>query len=137
VGRVVLAFEVGLIGDQKTGDLIVGVGLGFVEPLGDVVEALAVGEVVDEDDADGSAVVAAGDGLESFLAGLRGGGGTVSQICSLTGRSPMVTILDPNSTPMVVSWSNLNFFSRNWSNMQLFPTPEWKQRYSYRRSRSA
>jgi hypothetical protein len=39
------------------------------------------------------------------------------------GRSEMEMILEPNSTPMVVSWSNLNFFSRNWRSMQLFPTP--------------
>ena len=32
-------------------------------------------------------------------------------------------VLLPNSTPMVVSWSNLNFLSRNYSNIQDFPTP--------------
>jgi hypothetical protein len=80
VWRGVLVFDVGLVADQEGGDFIVGVGLGFVEPLGDVIEAFARGDVVDENDPDGPSVVGAGDGLEGFLAGLAEERRTVSQI---------------------------------------------------------
>ena len=119
-----LGLEVLLVADEEGGDFIVGVGLGLVEPLADVVKGLAVGDVVDEDDTDGSSVVGPGDGLEGFLSGLDDERGTVSQICSLMGLPPTWMILDPNSTPMVVSWSNLNFFYKNWRSMQLLPTPK-------------
>lgn len=50
-------------------------------------------------------------------------GVTVSQICNFI-CFPLAWIsLDPNSTPMVVSWSNLNFFYRNWRRMHDLPTP--------------
>ena len=47
-----LGLEVLLVADEEGGYFIVGVRLGLVEPLADVVEGLAVGDVVDKDDAD-------------------------------------------------------------------------------------
>ena len=108
-----LGLEVLFVADEEGCDFIVGVGLGLVKPLADIVEGLAVGDVVDEDNADGSSVVGPGDGLEGFLSGLDDERVTVSQICSLMGFPPTWMILEPNSTPMVVSWSNLNFFYKN------------------------
>lgn len=40
-------------------------------------------------------------------------------------------IFDPNSTPMVVSWSTLNFFSKNCNKIQDFPTPINKKKYRF------
>ena len=42
-----LGLEVLLVANEEGGDFIVGVGLGLVEPLANVVEGLTVGDVVD------------------------------------------------------------------------------------------
>jgi hypothetical protein len=68
-----------------------------------VGEAVAVGDVVDHDGAHCVAVVPSRDGFEALLAGLSGTAFTVSQICSLTLFSLNLSILAPNSTPMVTS----------------------------------
>ena len=52
----------------------------------------------------------------------------MSQICIFTFRSPTSTILEPNSTPMVVSLSRRNFPSRNCINAHDFPTPAGRSR---------
>ena len=119
----ILALKVSFISNEEAGHFVIGICLGLIEPFPNVGETFSVGEVIDEDDTDGAAVVAARDGLEGLLSGLHHPSCTVSHICNLTGLSPMLTIFDPNSTPMVVSWSNLNFFSRNCSSMQDLPTP--------------
>jgi hypothetical protein len=46
-----------------------GVLAHFIVPMGDVVEALSVGDVIDNDDTVGVAVVAVGDGAKSLLPG--------------------------------------------------------------------
>lgn len=62
-----LGLEIGFIGDEQGRDLVIGVGLGLIEPLGDVVKGLAIGDIVDEDNSDGSAVVWSSDGFEGLL----------------------------------------------------------------------
>lgn len=61
-----------------------------------MAEALLVGDVVADDGPDGVAVVAARDGLETLLAGLRRPKITVSQIWSLMLLRPMGMVLAPN-----------------------------------------
>lgn len=41
----------------------------FVHPLADVVEAVSIGDIVDDDDAVGPSVVGAGESSESLLSG--------------------------------------------------------------------
>src|SRR5690554_6939200 len=49
---------------------------------------------------------------------------TVSHICNLICLSSIVIIREPNSTPIVRSWTGWKRLSVNWSKRQLFPTPE-------------
>jgi hypothetical protein len=58
---LVLRIEVSLIAHQHHRDLIVGVVLGFIEPLDNVVEAVPVRNVVDQHNPNTTSVVAAGD----------------------------------------------------------------------------
>ena len=103
IKQVLLALKVSLISHQEASHLIISIGFSLIQPFPNVGEGLAVGEVVDQDHTDRSSVVTASNGLESLLTGLDSSSHTVSQICNLTGRSPIVTILEPNSTPIVVS----------------------------------
>ena len=48
---------------------------------------------------------------------------TVSQIWSFIDWSLKVTVLEPNSTPIVKSWVALNLLSVNWRSKQDLPTP--------------
>lgn len=64
-----LGGEVGLVADEELVDILAGVAVDLVEPLLDVVEGFVVGDVVDDDDAVGPAVVRGGDGAEALLAG--------------------------------------------------------------------
>lgn len=48
---------------------------------------------------------------------------TVSQICSFIGFPSIVTILAPNSTPIVKSWTGWKRLSVNCRRRQDFPTP--------------
>ncbi len=48
---------------------------------------------------------------------------TVSQIDSLTYLPSILTILAPNSTPIVTSCFYRNLLSINYNKIQLFPTP--------------
>lgn len=93
--------EVELVADEDYLGVLVGVVVDFGEPGVDGGLGLGVVEVVDEDDADGVLVVGARDGAEGLLAGLRGGGSTVSQICILMTLSLRASFLVANSTPMV------------------------------------
>ena len=70
MGRKVLEVEVSFVGDEHSGDSIVGVAAGLVQPLGDVGKGLFAGDVVDKDDADGTPIVRSSDGLKCLLAGL-------------------------------------------------------------------
>jgi hypothetical protein len=47
----------------------------------------------------------------------------VSQICSLICLPSIETILAPNSTPMVRSWTGWKRLSVNWRRRQDLPTP--------------
>jgi hypothetical protein len=58
----------------------VGVVLDFEEPLVEALKGIPFGEVEHQEGCDGGLVVGTRDRLEGFLAGLRGGRGTVSQI---------------------------------------------------------
>jgi hypothetical protein len=123
---MVLIFEVILVADEDDGEFLIGVILGLLEPLGEVVEGLPVGDIVHEDGRDGAAIVGSRDGFEHLLSRLETmqSTSTVSQICILIFRSSMSAILEPNSTPIVVSLSYLNLPYRNCMSMQDFPTPD-------------
>jgi hypothetical protein len=64
-----LGREVGLVADEELVDILAGVAVDLVEPLLDVVKGFVVGDVVDDDDAVGAAVVRGGDGAEALLSG--------------------------------------------------------------------
>jgi hypothetical protein len=53
---------------------------------------------------------------------------TVSQIWSFMVLFLTLTYLEPNSTPIVVSWSVLNLWSTNWSRRHDLPTSIWDLR---------
>ena len=56
--------HVALVAEDHPLHVLVGVLVDVAEPLGDVVEALGVGDVVHQHDAHGAAVVARGDRVE-------------------------------------------------------------------------
>lgn len=132
-----LEVKISLVSDEYHCYFVVRVAFCFVQPFPDIVEAFSIGDIIDEDHPDGASVVWPRDRFKGLLTSLCYIDHTVSQICSLICLLLAVITLDPNSTPMVVSWSNLNFFSRNWSRMQDFPTPEYSPSYLYPRLRSA
>lgn len=120
-----LEIEIGFIADEREGYFVVGVAFGLIQPFANVIECLSAGDIVHQDDTDGSSIVRPGDRFECLLSCLKHrDNGTVSQICSLICLPLAWMTLEPNSTPIVVSWSNLNFFSRNCSKMHDFPTPD-------------
>ena len=120
-----LIIKIRFIADQHDSYFVIGVVFCLVHPFVDVLEWLSVCDVVHQNYPNRSSIVWTGYRFESFLASLNMKyKNTVSQICNLICFPPACISLDPNSTPMVVSWSNLNFFSRNWSKMQDFPTPK-------------
>jgi hypothetical protein len=61
--------HIALVADEDAGNVVGGVFLDLVHPVLDGAEALAVCDVVGDDDAVGALVVAAGDSLEALLAG--------------------------------------------------------------------
>ena len=79
-----LEIEIGFIADEHEGYFVVGVAFGLVQPFANVVECLSAGDIVHQDDTDGSSIVGPGDGFECFLPCLKYREKvTVSQICSL------------------------------------------------------
>ena len=113
---------VAFVAHQHYGQLLVGVVLGLLQPLGDAVEGVAVCDVVHEHRSDGAPVVRPSNRLEDFLTRLRAPSRTVSHTCILTLRPLTSTVLDPNSTPMVVSLSTLKRPSRNCIRTHDLPT---------------
>ena len=59
--------HIALIADEDAGDVVGGMFLNLVHPVLDGAEALAVCDVVGDDDAVSALVVAAGDSLEALL----------------------------------------------------------------------
>ena len=55
--KVVLLIEVVFVADQNNGQFLVGVVLGLVQPLGQVVVGLPTGDVVDQDSCDRPPVI--------------------------------------------------------------------------------
>ena len=60
--------HIALVANEDARDVVRGVLLDLAHPVLDGAEALSVGDVVGHDDAVSALVVAAGDGLEAFLA---------------------------------------------------------------------
>jgi hypothetical protein len=91
---------------------------------------LAICNIVHQDGPDRTSIVWSSDWFENLLSSLKivNNDGTVSQICIFTFLSWMSTILDPNYTPIVVSLSTLNLFSRNCMRIQDLPTPKLSQK---------
>lgn len=131
LGESVLAVEVVLVADEHDGEFLIGVIFGFLNPLGEVVEGKAVGDIVHEDGCDGAPIIGSRDRFEHLLSCLATitNPSTVSQICIFIFFSPISTILDPNYTPIVVSLSYLNLLSRNCIKTQDFPTPKSHRKY--------
>lgn len=68
--------HIALVADEQLVDALGGVPVNLLQPLLDVVERVHVGDVVDDADAVGAAVVRGGDCAEALLAGrvpLQGG----------------------------------------------------------------
>ncbi len=59
--------HIALVADENTRDVVRSMLLDLAHPVLDGAEALSVGDVVGHNDTVSSLVVAAGDGLESFL----------------------------------------------------------------------
>jgi hypothetical protein len=133
VNAGVLCLFVAFVADEDEGEGGWAVGFGFFEPLGDVEEAVAIGDVVDDDGSDCVAVVPSSDGLEALLSGLYKRILTVSQICNFMLFSLTFSILAPNYTPMVTSCFSRYRLSVYCRSMQLLPTPAWEGRYRSRR----
>jgi len=129
--KLLLILKIILISHEDDCQLLICVIFGFFEPLTEVVEGLAIGYIVHENSADGAAIIRSRDGFEDLLSRLIDveNRSTVSQICILSLRSYSSTSFEPNSTPMVVSLSYLNFPSRNCINTHDFPTPDGTNSY--------
>ena len=70
LGRHDLLIEhIALVADQDLVDVDIGMLLDLAYPIANGLEGTAVGDVVDKNDALGSAKVGGGDGAESFLTG--------------------------------------------------------------------
>lgn len=63
-----LGHEIALVSDEELVDVVRGVLLNLREPLLHVVEALHIGDIIDDSNAVGAAVVGGGDGAEALLA---------------------------------------------------------------------
>lgn len=63
-----LLSHIALVADQELVDPLGGVPVNFLQPLLDVVERIHVGDIVDDANAMGSAIVRRGDCTESLLA---------------------------------------------------------------------
>ena len=61
--------QIGLVSDQDSRDVILSVLFDFGHPGVHSVEGVAVGDVVNDDDAMRALIIARSDSLESFLAG--------------------------------------------------------------------
>jgi hypothetical protein len=59
--------QVALVAHEQLVDVLARVAVDLVQPLLDVGEGVPVGDVVDDDDAVGAAVVGRGDGAEALL----------------------------------------------------------------------
>jgi hypothetical protein len=75
-----LVRHIGLVADQELVDALGGVSVNLLQPLLDVVERVHVGDIVDDADAVGAAVVRGCDGPEALLATCP----WVRTICSFT-----------------------------------------------------
>lgn len=64
-----LVRHIALVSYKQLVDALGGIPVDLLQPLLDVVEAVHVGDVVDDADAVGAPVVGRGDGAETFLAG--------------------------------------------------------------------
>lgn len=64
-----LVCHIALVTDEQLVHTLCGVTVDFLQPLLDVVEAVHVGDIVNDTDAVCAAVVGRSDGPEAFLAG--------------------------------------------------------------------
>lgn len=88
-----LVRHIALVADEQLVDALGGVPVNFLQPLLDVVEAVHVGDVVDDADAVGTAVIGRRDCPESFLAG-----GIPLWQRSLVSQLPGPALSDPKKT---------------------------------------
>jgi len=123
IKRILLKIKISLICYKHHWYFIIRVTSSFFYPFTNVVKRLSIGNIIDQNNSNRSSVIRSCNGFESFLSCLNKLIFTVSHICNLMCLSLVVISLDPNSTPIVVSWSNLNFFYKNWRRTQDFPTP--------------
>ena len=64
-----MGFQIALVADQDSADVVAGVLLNFGHPVLDCGEGVTIRDVVSHDDTVCALVVGGSDGLESFLAG--------------------------------------------------------------------
>lgn len=64
-----LVCHIALVANEQLVNALCSVAVNFLQPLLDVVEGVHVGDIVDNADAVGTAVVGRGDGAETLLTG--------------------------------------------------------------------
>ena len=67
-GDLACVGQVALVADKDARDVVRSVFLNFVHPVLDCAETFTIGDIVSHNDTVCALIVAAGDGLESFLA---------------------------------------------------------------------
>eukprot|EP00981_Chlorochromonas_danica_P015432 scaffold12089_cov176-Ochromonas_danica.AAC.10 len=131
-----LVLEVLLVAHKGDDQVGVGVLSGLFKPSIQVLEGVSARDVVHEKCTTGAAVVAARYAAEGLLPRLgtpatgsvesdkdtQNDALTVSHICSLINLPSMSMVRDPNSTPIVMSWTCWKRLSVNCKRKQLFPT---------------
>ena len=123
IKQFLLWFHITFLANNYKHHLWVAINFGLFKPSGNIIKALSIGNIVDEDGASCWSIVSASDGLEWFLSSLNSQNITVSHICSFIVFYPTVIILAPNYTPMVTSCFCRNRWSMNWRRRQDLPTP--------------
>lgn len=67
VGDGSLAFQIGFVSDQQLHDIVIGELIDFSEPVLDILEALFIGDIIDQNNSMSSLIIAGSDSLKSFL----------------------------------------------------------------------
>jgi len=118
----ILSSQIGLVSDKNDDEVGTGAGHCFLHKPIDGIEGLPRGDVEGQEGTNGSAVTVAYPLKYDRVMDLKLSCPAVSHICSFITFPLLVTVFDPNSTPIVGSFSCLNLLSVNWIMRQDFPT---------------
>lgn len=95
----------------------------LLQPLFEPLEAFPVVNGIHKKDGSRAPIKIISDRLVNILPALNNQQSTVSQICSCTGCSSMMTIFEEKSTPTVTWYSSLNFPWMYWWISEVLPVP--------------